>query len=567
MGNLLPVEESFQVQSQNLGVGIGTAENKNPQQNLFTFDELGFDSRFEGGNLMYADKAGPGQYNLWIAPDCYRTQYETQQRAAFYFKVMNVNLLGLPTRTITFRIMNMDENQAKNYREGMVPVYLSANNNNAWHYLPAPLTDLNSVSKQTIEICFQYTFNLTDSQKGVYFAFTFPYTHTDCLNFVDYLEKNYNKHPSIYFHRELLTHSQEGRRLDLLTITGHDNSSLNPSPPFLLEPMIPNLFPGYQGISFNDIPTLANKHLHRPFIFRTKGYIFLTARIHAAESPANFMLQSLLLSLMNPNDPVSQALLQNFVFVVIPMLNPDGVYKGHYRFDLKGRDLNRWYDKAPFMPQELPGPYAVMELAKSYASSKKLAMYIDFHAHSQFDSGFILGPYHQDPEVMTEMKLFGRLLDIYSANFDFNCSKFGSLKESQDPEKAGVAKNAVRNLTGIIHSYTLEAGYHRTTKDPFRYSAQHNITQDLNKSFPKRVGITEFFEIGENIKHAMLESLLRFNPVSVLGKTFYGDVKNLRSNIYQRVIQEGEQVGEVGAMGEGEISQNNGSGESGSDIV
>ena len=37
----------------------------------------------------------------------------------------------------------------------------------------------------------------------------------------------------------------------------------------------------------------------------------------------------------------SDFLLKNYVFYVVPMVNPDGVVFGHYRCNLLGKDLNR----------------------------------------------------------------------------------------------------------------------------------------------------------------------------------------------------------------------------------
>ena len=38
-----------------------------------------------------------------------------------------------------------------------------------------------------------------------------------------------------------------------------------------------------------------------------------------------------------------QLLRDNFIFKIVPMLNPDGVIVGNYRCSLAGRDLNRSY--------------------------------------------------------------------------------------------------------------------------------------------------------------------------------------------------------------------------------
>jgi hypothetical protein len=41
------------------------------------------------------------------------------------------------------------------------------------------------------------------------------------------------------------------------------------------------------------------------------------------------------------DEEVARYLRNNFVFKIIPMLNPDGVLVGNYRTSLSGLDLNR----------------------------------------------------------------------------------------------------------------------------------------------------------------------------------------------------------------------------------
>jgi murein tripeptide amidase MpaA len=50
--------------------------------------------------------------------------------------------------------------------------------------------------------------------------------------------------------------------------------------------------------------------------------------------------------LLNRTDARSHFLRKHFVFLLIPMLNPDGVAHGHCRMDTLNQNLNRYY-KSP----------------------------------------------------------------------------------------------------------------------------------------------------------------------------------------------------------------------------
>jgi len=67
----------------------------------------------------------------------------------------------------------------------------------------------------------------------------------------------------------------------------------------------------------------------------------MSARVHPGETPSQYIINGIINILIDKESESSNILRQNFIFYFIPMLNPDGVYRGHYRTDSLGQNLNR----------------------------------------------------------------------------------------------------------------------------------------------------------------------------------------------------------------------------------
>ncbi|MBI2947677.1 MAG: peptidase M14 [Verrucomicrobia bacterium] len=85
--------------------------------------------------------------------------------------------------------------------------------------------------------------------------------------------------------------------------------------------------------------------------------VFLRARAHAWEPGGNWVVEGLLRRLLE-GDPEARKYLERYCVYVLPMANKDGVALGRTRFNLRGKDLNRNWDK-PSDPQLAPENFAL----------------------------------------------------------------------------------------------------------------------------------------------------------------------------------------------------------------
>ncbi|XP_049869689.1 cytosolic carboxypeptidase-like protein 5 isoform X2 [Pectinophora gossypiella] len=260
------------------------------------------------------------EFNLWTRPDCAGTEFENGNRTWFYFGIQ----ASEPNVLVRLNLINLNK-QGKMYNQGMAPVTRTLPGKPQWERIrdrPVHSTDDN-----TFTLTFKY--RTSDNVKATtFFAFTYPFSFAElqiALNSIDMkmLPLPPPQSPDdIYYYRECLIYSLEGRRVDLLTITSHHGLTSE------REERLKHLFPENQD---------------RPFKFNNKKVIFISARVHPGETPSSFVFNGFLNLLLNRHDPIAIQLRKHYVFKMIPFLNPDGVARGHYRTDTRGVNLNRVY--------------------------------------------------------------------------------------------------------------------------------------------------------------------------------------------------------------------------------
>jgi len=146
--------------------------------------------------------------------------------------------------------------------------------------------------------------------------------------------------------------------------------------------------------------------------------IFLSARAHPGETVGSYKMKGIIEFLVS-DDNIAEILRKNFIFKIVPMLNPDGVINGNYRCSLAGCDLNRRWD----FPSKVLHPtifHTKLLITKLY-HKQKLLFYCDFHGHSKKFNSFLYGCNDKDDPFAS--RKFPYLLSKVSKMFDFDSCK------------------------------------------------------------------------------------------------------------------------------------------------
>lgn len=165
------------------------------------------------------------------------------------------------------------------------------------------------------------------------------------------------------------------------------------------------------------------------------------ARQHPGETVSSFVMESFLKILAHSNSK----LLEEFEFVVVPMVNPDGVIYGNFRANLSGFDLNRqWLQPNRWLHPEI---YFIKKLALSLTN---LVFVLDLHGHSKKFNSFIYACKQEDP-IME--KYYPFLMESCPV-FNIRECTYGITMDKTTTARATIFAAGIKNV------YTVETSFY-----------------------------------------------------------------------------------------------------------
>ncbi|KAF8570609.1 hypothetical protein P879_01686 [Paragonimus westermani] len=319
------------------------------------------------------------------------------------------------------------------------------NDGDQFLYSKSAKRDRNSKYSNEIYYSLTWTFEFPYSQDVVYFACCYPYTYSQLRDYLNNLERN----PKVrrFCQQQVLCETLAGNKVPILTIT---------------EPAVdrPN--------NAKFVNTVREKQEDPD---NRKRCVIITARVHPGETQSSWMVQGML-EFLTSEDPDAQLLRSQFVFKVVPMLNPDGVIVGNYRCSLSGCDLNRKYTSN--LKRFFPTIWHTKEMVLATMREHEILVYCDLHGHSRKQHMFIYGCKSLDPEMRFHYRIFPAMLGKNVPElFDFEKCKFVVQKH-----KEGTGR-IVMWRTGIANSYTLEATFCGNANNE-EYKSYHFNTWDYD---------------------------------------------------------------------------------------
>ena len=401
---------------------------------------LKFSSNFESGSLGPVYQVGPKTYEIHLKPD------PTQMYIAlwYFFRVENFH-----PGTYKFIIVGFYRD-AQLHGIGVQPTSLSMNdmkkgigwkrfgsNMNFWCW--------KKVGNQNI-YALSFTFSI-ETDDIIYFSYLYPYTYSNLIQFLSSIQ--------ITNFYSYLCNTLGGNKL-------------------------PIIFWNSDEKKFIDINSINNYRFK--LYQKKKPLIIIASRIHPGETNSSFAVEGFIQKLFDKSKE-SNYLLSSFSFLIIPMMNPDGVISGVYRPQLNGYDMNRIWKN----PNEIEHPevYNLIKVLDELTLSRKIVFLLDFHGHTAQCNSFTYSINNPKNNFNDYRFLFPQIMSK-------NCSHF-DLKESI-------------NLELNEYPTTMRVALHHRYQIPFVYTLEMSFGGiNIGTFSNQQYSIQNYKEVGINTAISLFE--------------------------------------------------------------
>jgi len=161
-------------------------------------------------------------------------------------------------------------------------------------------------------------------------------------------------------------------------------------------------------------------------------YILIIGRQHPPEVTGVFAIKSFINELISNNE-LSENFLSQYNVIFIPLMNPDGVENGYWRYNENKKDLNRDWGKF-----SQPETIAVNQQLNKFVTNRRLILFIDFH--STYKNIFYISDTFNSSIKKEFLKywLDDSSADLLNLGYDYLIINSKDIKN-------GVAKNYIHN--------------------------------------------------------------------------------------------------------------------------
>jgi len=468
---LAPHTIQFPKRTRSSGNGSSSSDDKGGSHDEDRIKLLKFDCDFESGNIGDVAHYKDCEYDATIRGDTENARHSIW----FYFRVRG----GIAGHKMVVHFSNYSKAKSL-YSEGFTPLVRSKSKP-IWTRLPEHSVSWFKCNRHR-RSCFTISFVFDRSGDEYFFAYSFPFTYS-------FLQKQLGDIEALklpFVKRQLLARSVRQRRLDCLRIEEEG--------------------PEYPPID------------ERPVVV-------ISSRVHPGETPSSYVMDGLLEFLLSAHES-AVFLRRHLTLMIVPMLNPDGVFLGNYRCTSLGFDLNRHWHHPDFTRH--PTICALKFLLRKLDAGNRLDFYLDLHGHTNSTDAFMycnqseptLPPISRSTPLVASGSASGsghnssgnnsknpsvdeptsrllsvlrdadkmrphslrnnlttilpRLLDLHCAEYSFSKTKF-----CNNPKKAGSARRAMAAiLSPTPLCYTFEVSF-------WRSNAKHSMMASHDKASPQ----------------------------------------------------------------------------------